>query len=583
MPKLVTAAKNKGAKTKKQKAAELAERLKKKKVVVHNQVRAEVHSEDSKYGIIDAAKAKKLLGWQEQPDGVDWGEEYFLVDLNGNKVRLTKNTGNRSFKKKHAEEIAQDILNRNWKFNGEAMIISKYDDCLSAQHRLIGVVFADQTRFDAAKRSHWDQFWPDDEAPYIESIIVYGVEDDDETVRTLDNTLARKFGDVALTMSGVKELPNESRKKMMTRMLNYALRTLHKRTNAKDSDTHNKHLTNSTMVDYWQRHGRITKAIKHVTDENKGNRLKNVCEPGTASALLYLMACSTSDSEAYRAGDPPSEKDLQFKLWDKACEYWSLLAASADENQVRNPVRAVRMAMSKAFDNGGLTREERIDIIINGWTRFRDGKKLVEDQLLPPTEVRDNVKYVTERADIGGIDWPEEGFDAEAYDKEQTEEAEKVDNLEKAGDKMKGKGAKNVDLSKASKPEAKDDEPTPKKKKGDKSADKKPKAPSDLQKQIEGLKAKYAEDDVMLLKDESGVFAYGADANVVSKLLRSPLKTNPQTKFAMTMYMTKDHEANLEKLTDAGQTFKVLERRGQDYFPEGAAEAPVKKKKKVAK
>src|SRR4051794_28935988 len=88
MPKLVKAKVNANNKTRKQKEKELAERLKKKKAIVHSQVRAEVHAQGSKFGPIDADKAKKMLGWEVQPDGTDWGEDYFLIDMLGNKVRL---------------------------------------------------------------------------------------------------------------------------------------------------------------------------------------------------------------------------------------------------------------------------------------------------------------------------------------------------------------------------------------------------------------------------------------------------------------------------------------------------------------
>ena len=153
--------------------------------------------------------AKKLLGWQSEEDyineetegmdkeakakvkGVEFGKDYLLTDVEGSKVRCLNNLRNRPFSQSWALELAQSILNKQQKFNGESIIIGKTELVLSAQHRLIGLVLANQIwegkgnlkKKEGDQSDHWKEKWPT--PPVWEGVVVFGVDEDEETVHTL--------------------------------------------------------------------------------------------------------------------------------------------------------------------------------------------------------------------------------------------------------------------------------------------------------------------------------------------------------------------------------------------------------------
>src|SRR4051794_18391256 len=60
---------------------------------------------------LTAAQARTLLGWEEEPTGADWGEDFLFRNLNAVKVRFARNARNRPFREGHAKALCYDILN----------------------------------------------------------------------------------------------------------------------------------------------------------------------------------------------------------------------------------------------------------------------------------------------------------------------------------------------------------------------------------------------------------------------------------------------------------------------------------------
>jgi hypothetical protein len=79
---------------------------------------------------IDATLAKELLGWEELDDSAD---NYLLTDEDGKKIQCVNNAHNRPFNETWARTLAQDILNGHWRDNGEAIVIGKSGQVLSAR------------------------------------------------------------------------------------------------------------------------------------------------------------------------------------------------------------------------------------------------------------------------------------------------------------------------------------------------------------------------------------------------------------------------------------------------------------------
>lgn len=56
------------------------------------------------------------------------------------RLLLTRNTDNRPISRRNAEDLAADIANKRWEFNGESIVVSKNGKLLDGQHRCEQVV-----------------------------------------------------------------------------------------------------------------------------------------------------------------------------------------------------------------------------------------------------------------------------------------------------------------------------------------------------------------------------------------------------------------------------------------------------------
>lgn len=380
---------------------------------------------------------KKLLGWESESDytarilrenprakeaTVKYGTDYLLVDEAGEKVRCRNNNGNRPFTESHARKLAQDILNRNWAdsrngedrtVNGETICISRNGDVVSGQHRGVGFILACQMwaglNPEKDHSEHWKKLWP--EEPTLEAILVYGVSDSPEVLRTLDNVRERSLSDVLFTDPDVFGKVKQADRKVLTRMLDHAVRFVWNRTGVKDA--YNPYVTHSTSLGFLARHERLKRCVKHIWEGNQPQKPENgsgtetylpisrYIPPGTAAGLMYLMASGTSSVDAYHKADPRTEKKLKWDLWDKAEEFWNLLAGTAKE------FKDVRFAFVRE-DGTKRTRKERIAVLVKSWLRFADGKSLSEKEVsLAPSDFAPNRRGVLELVKnytVGGID-----------------------------------------------------------------------------------------------------------------------------------------------------------------------------------
>src|SRR5271165_5963889 len=241
---------------------------------------------------ITQGQAKERLGWQEETEDNRFGDKYDFVDTRGCKIRCTNNTNNRPFDRKKALEHAQNILTKAWRFNGETMIFGKSGDTLSAQHRLIGFIFACQMW---EREDHWKLMW--EEEPTIQSLIVQGIDDDPETVRTIDNVNPRTLDDVLYTI-GFFPKSKLGERKSAIKNLSHCIKFLWDRTGAKN-DPWSPNRTHAESLEFISRHGgpkgRLIKSVEHITIEDSpkdgGYRaITQFIHPGVASGLMWLMA-----------------------------------------------------------------------------------------------------------------------------------------------------------------------------------------------------------------------------------------------------------------------------------------------------
>lgn len=312
--------------------------------------------------------AKAFLDWTV----VEVGDHDF-VDQEGNKIVCLNNRSNRPFRKQVAMFLAQELLNKRWKANGEALCIGRTGLTISCQHRLIGLIFAEQMR--QRDMEHWRKLWPTEVV--LETWVSVGIDESPETLRTLDNVLTRTFGDVLFADGKFFGKESKSNRVKITRMADYAIRLLWDRTGA-NKDPYCPRRTHSEALEFLDRHDKVRASVRHIFDEENGSERKISrlgISLGTASGMLYLMGTGKTDYHAYHNMAVKSERKVDFELWSKATDFWTLLAGSEELE-----FRVLRDALLIVSGESG-TPEQRKAIVSKAWHQYAGGQKISPQSL----------------------------------------------------------------------------------------------------------------------------------------------------------------------------------------------------------
>lgn len=367
---------------------------------------------------LTADDAKRILGWAEVE------KNHHLVDCNGKKIVCHNNRNNRLFREGDARAVAQDMLNRNFAFNAESIVVGCNGNVLSGQCRLIGLVFAEQLRV-GPQSHHWAAFW--DSPVTIEAVVLYNVDESSKTTRTLDNTRTRTladslFSDPKLVKGSDGKAYSVAQRKQIARLLEQSIRTVWRRTGQGDNLFHSKK-TNSEMLAFRDRHPKIADAVKHIFEEDgEGRRISGPgrwLPAGISAGLLYLMGLSKTDGDTYRNLKPDkdgvvlcSEKGADLSMWDKACEFWVMLAATDKDDDFCKNLRKVRRPVDDPNDktsgyifNEGTT-QERSAAICKAWKVFLSDEKPTPGlfKLAYTTSEKTGLPILDEDPEVGGID-----------------------------------------------------------------------------------------------------------------------------------------------------------------------------------
>lgn len=353
---------------------------------------------------IDQAKA--LLGWQDESENVKFDkDDSSFRDWNGNRVRCLNNAINRPLYRQNLLVLKQDILKRRWQLNGEPIIIGKTGQILNGQHTLIALVFACQEYEKEPGR--WLSCWENE--PRIDKLVVFGIDESDEIVDTIDTPKPRSFSDVVFRSAFFQDIVRKDRRRLSS-MVQYAVNLLWTRTGAK-SDGHAPRQTHSERLDFISRHPGILRSVKHIYEENgSSDQIRKYVSLGYASALHYLMAASgtTEDTQYGFSDDAPSESMIDMSRWDKADEFWVLLAAG---DQSMEPVRKVLVEL---IESDGLPCScgagVRTAVIIKAWNLWIEGGTLTTKNLaLSFGTTSAGLSVLSESPTLGGIDLGEDG------------------------------------------------------------------------------------------------------------------------------------------------------------------------------
>jgi hypothetical protein len=332
--------------------------------------------------------ARELLGWTTDPNAAaEHGVKYPLLEhpVTGEKVYALNNTRNRKFIPSWAEALAQELLHRRWagpngngkRINGEPLVIGETGETLSAQHRLVALEIAEARRTSEKEKGHWAGYW--DRPVVMDTLVVFGADESDEVVNTLDTGRARTPADMLYRCDLLLGYPPDERH-ALSKMLDSAVRLLWHRT-AMDVDAYGPRRTHAEIYDFIVRHPRLIQAARHVNQEYGDGERRASCgkvlRPGAATGLLYLMAASASDGGAYRAAVPRSEKTLDLTRWDRAKEFWvELLKSTPAFKEVRLALGAV---VADPDDDGALLAAGKADrnktaVLVKAWGVFVEGR-----------------------------------------------------------------------------------------------------------------------------------------------------------------------------------------------------------------
>ena len=420
--------------------------------------------------------AKQFLGWQDEEtyraqclkDNVEgcrngvkegwlteaqigFGENYDFLDVNGVKIRLLSNYRNRPFKRKHCMALSQNILTKEYRYNGENVIIGKTGLVISGQHRLVAVVFAEQRRTSDKEKYRWAEFW--DGPVYIETNIAVGIDEDQKTVSTIDNVMPRDLSDVFYTMDLYRDM-NPLERREITRYLGRAVDFLWARCGGSGGVNGRPRVyeTHPMATEYLDRHPKLKEAVAHVFSLNGDRQLSKIgLSPGYSAAVLYMMACYADDYEAYANADPnPNESVLDMKHWKKACQFWTGLsqsvvkAAKGEAEPITVHKALATLSDEEISAEGRLT--EKMVILAKAWSAYAVGGPVSEEDLALSYDT-DNLgrRFLKEedrmlfgdRVQGLGIDLGPERWGRDPSDKEEVESA-KEEVAEERQQKVQG-------------------------------------------------------------------------------------------------------------------------------------------------
>lgn len=340
-------------------------------------------------------QAMDLLGWENETQTVKFGEDYLFTDVNKRKIRCFNNTKNRPLNYEWCLTLAQDILNRKWRFNCETIIIGKSGQILSGQHRLIALVIACQMWQNAEAGSHWRVLWETE--PTLESLIAFGAEEGEAFTQTLDNVRSRTLADTLYTSNLFKTWKPRD-KKNVVRVAESAVRLLFDRTGMANSKYISK-LTNSEAYEFLNRHLRVLDGVKHIYTEDIKGSIQKCMTMGYAAGMLYLQAACEDSVEEYQANTPPDESTLGLARWDDALKFWIGFSISKRFDTVK------KLLLSCDDDDVRISMEERLGILVKTWDAFRSGRPLDEANVAVLFEVDDQgARKLLETPTLGGID-----------------------------------------------------------------------------------------------------------------------------------------------------------------------------------
>lgn len=373
------------------------------------------------------------------------------IDVERAQQFLDNNGSNRPRSGTLVKRYALEMLRQKWKLNGEAWIVSKTGQTLSAQHRAAAVILAEQLR--KKDPEHWKQYGT--KGPIkIQAVVVYGV--DDKVADTIDQGKTRSAGDVIFRMNlfddymmADKVTPEfkDSDKKKLARDLSTALRTVWMRLGGlKVSDA--PKFPQSEMLDFFMEHPRLLDCVLTVYREDDGanKNVSSLVSRAYLAAVMYLGATSKTDREAW---DDAKIDAPDFSLWDDAVEFVQKFAYATDLKK-GDAVLVLRSLFQKQISEGNRNRDHILAALVKAMTCFLDD---TSDLKMTDLQMKKDESFPR----LGGLDQEIE-IPEEAPEEAPVKPA-KAGKKKAAAKKTEGKPAKKATRKSAKAEPVEDDEP----------------------------------------------------------------------------------------------------------------------------
>jgi len=313
--------------------------------------------------------AKELIGWQELPDDAE--EPGQFRDLNKKKIKLTNNSTNRPLRLNLAKRYMSEMLRNKWKLNGETIVFDTDNKCQSGQHRLVGLILAEQTRQTNAefwKRYGWD-------GPIgIECVVIHGIDPSPETVDTIDQGQKRSLGDVIYRDETFEKAIDAKLRQKLSNLLAGAARLVWLRCGGKKvSDA--PHFPVSEALDFVKFHPGLIDSVSYIHMEEGGGgvdglKLSKFISPAYAAGLLYLMSTSGTDPDDYRVRGVEA---LDMSLKPKAQEFWTVFGSGANLDS-NHPIYVLKEELHKMSASSAMARDLIVGMTIKAFNAWMDDR-----------------------------------------------------------------------------------------------------------------------------------------------------------------------------------------------------------------
>lgn len=415
------------------------------------------YSTASKRGPLTIEDMKVLLDWETEKEfqarqveanpgskPTEWlyGDEFHCKAIDGQKVRCHNNGNNRPFDLDWCQALMHTILNGQWAgphtipgetVNCETIRISRYADVVSGSHQMTAAVLADewlqQTRAQIGRTAADLKYpaWAKEDHVFLETFVATGMSFDPRVLMTIDYVKPRTAADVFYT-SDIFRSATSTDRRLLCRILSQAVDVLWTRTDTKGYRTHPE------LVAFLERHKTLLECVQSIykLDSAKADRklTRLRLQTGTCAALLFLQGSSgpKTDGDVYRNEEPPTERNLDWSMWDRSEEFWVLLASHPDFSLVRRALGRLVDSTPSNDRNLGLGGRvpEKLALLSKAWGRWKEydghGEVFADSDLVAPdgclslsysnldskgNRLPDDQVMLIDQADFEGIDCPE--------------------------------------------------------------------------------------------------------------------------------------------------------------------------------